>query len=203
MEDPFDEEKLVEALRTRQPDQLQAAFERHFDAMSRLARAISRRSEADVGHLIETVWASAVADFRQVEPRGSVRAWLLSRLRDMCGPEAPGFLPADDPWEGHWTEFPVPWRADSEDWEHSPEGRAVLERVLDHLPPLERTVLILRDLDDWSASQVGGLTELMPGDERKVLFRARLTVRAAIDPMLREPAGAGAAAGEAGADGHD
>ena len=198
MADTFDEKQLIEALRTGQPDQVQAAFERHFDAMSRLARAISRRSEADIGRLIEAVWVSAVADFPQVDPRGSVRAWLFSRLLDMCGLEAPGFLPAGDPWEGHWTEFPVPWRAESEDWEHSPEGHAVLERVLDWLPPLERTVLILRDLDGWSASEVGGLMELMPDDEREVLLRARLMVRAAIDPVLRKPA----TAGDVGGDGH-
>ncbi len=101
------------------------------------------------------------------------------------------FLPADDQWEDHWTEFPVPWRAGSPDWERSPEGRAVLERVLDSLPELQRTVLILRDLDGWSASEVGGLTGLMPDEEREVLFTARLAIRRAIDPVLREPVTAG------------
>jgi RNA polymerase sigma factor (sigma-70 family) len=201
VEDPFDEKKLVEALRTAQPDQLQAAFERHFDAMSRLARGISHRSEADTGRLIETVWRSAVADFAQVNPSGSVRAWLFQRLLDALGPES--FEPVDDPWEGHWREFPAPWRAGSQDWEHSPEGRAVLERALDRLPAQERTVLILRDLDGWSSPQVGGLTELMEEDQRDVLFRARLMVRAAMDPMLREPPRPLPAAKEPENNGHD
>ena len=199
MEDPFDGKKLAAALRTGQPDQLRAAFNRHFDAMSRLARVLTGRSEADVGRLIETVWISALADFPHVQPEGSVRAWLFSRLLEMCGREEPGFLPADDPWEGHWTEFPVPWRAGSDDWEHSPDGRAALEHAIASLPALDRTVLILRDLDGWSASEVGGLTQLMPEEQREVLFRARLAIRAAIDPMLREPV----AVPEAGGDGHD
>jgi RNA polymerase sigma-70 factor (ECF subfamily) len=199
VEDPFDSKKLAAALRTGQPDQLRAAFNRHFDAMSRLARVLTRRSEADVGRLIETVWISALADFPQVQPEGSVRAWLFSRLLEMCGREEPSFLPAGDPWEGHWTEFPVPWRAGSDDWEHSPDGRAALEHAIASLPSLDRTVLILRDLDGWSASEVSGLTQLMPAEQREVLFRARLAIRAAIDPMLREPV----AVAEAGGDGHD
>ncbi len=199
MTDPFDSEKLAVALSTGQPDQLRAAFDRHFDAMSRLARVLTRKSEADVGRLIEAVWISAVADFPQVQPKGSVRAWLFSRLLEMCGPQEDGFLPADHPWEGHWTEFPVPWRAGSDDWENSPEGRAALEQAIASLPSPDRTVLILRDLDGWSASEVHGLTSLMPNEQREVLHRARMAVRAAIDPLLRQPAGAG----EAGGGGHD
>lgn len=199
MEDPFDSKKLAAALRTGQPDQLRAAFNRHFEAMSRLARGLTRRSEADVGRLIESVWISALADFPQVRPEGSVRAWLFSRLLERCGREEPGFLPAGDPWEGHWTEFPVPWRAGSDDWEHSPDGRAALEHAIASLPSLDRTVLILRDLDGWSASEVSGLTQLMPEEQREVLFRARLAIRAAIDPMLREPV----TVPEAGGGGHD
>jgi RNA polymerase sigma-70 factor, ECF subfamily len=97
------------------------------------------------------------------------------------------------------VDFPVPWRAGSDDWEHSPNGRAALEHAIASLPPLERIVLILRDLDGWSAPEVGGLTQLMLDRQREVLFRARLAIRAAVDPMLREPA----PAGEAGGSGHD
>jgi RNA polymerase sigma-70 factor, ECF subfamily len=193
--DPFDQEKLAEALGTGQPDQLRAAFDRHFDAMSRLARVLTRKSEADVGRLIEAVWMSAVTDFPQVQPKGSVRAWLFSRLVEMCGPQEQGFLPDDHPWEGHWTEFPVPWRAGSDDWENSPDGRAALEHAIASLPSPDRTVLILRDLDGWSAQEVHGLIDITLDEQREVLSRARVAVRAAIDPLLREPAAAGEAGG--------
>jgi RNA polymerase sigma-70 factor (ECF subfamily) len=161
--------------------------------MSRLARLLTRKSEADVGRLIEAVWMSAVTDFPRAEPKGSVRAWLFSRLLEMCGPEGSDFEPGGDPWEEHWVTFPVPWRAGSDDWEHSPAGRAALEQAVASLPSPDRTVLILRDLDGWSASEVFGLTGLEEDDQRAALSRARLAVRAAIDPMLREPAAASAA----------
>jgi RNA polymerase sigma-70 factor, ECF subfamily len=182
MADALDDEEIAEALRGGRPDQLRVAFDRHFDAMQLLARALTGRSEEDVGRVIEAAWVSAVADFPRAEPKGSVRAWLFARFLDMCE----RFLPPDDEWEGHWAKFPVPWRADSQDWEHSPEGRAVLEGALDALPPLDRTVVVLRDLDGWSAAEVRALTKLSPDLEREVLFRARLAIRAAIDPMLRE-----------------
>lgn len=193
MTDPFDSKKLAAALRSGEPDELRDAFNRHFDAMSRLARLLTGKSEADVGRVIEAVWMSAVRDFPRVEPKGSVRAWLFSRLVEMCDPEGSGFEPAGDPWEGHWVAFPVPWRSGSDDWEHSPAGRAALEQAIAALPSPDRTVLILRDLDGWSPSEVFGLTRLEEDGQREALSRARLAVRAALDPMLREPAAPGAA----------
>lgn len=192
MADPFDGDKLAEALRTGQPDQLRAAFDRHFDAMKSLASALTGRSDEDVGRLIAEVWTSAVADFPGADPPLSARVWLFERLVDTCVP-APDFEAADHPWEGHWVTFPVPWRPGSLDWARSPEGRAVLERALYSLPDPDRTVLILRDIDGWSAPEMGAISGLEPEDEREVLFRARLAIRAALDPVLREPATAKAA----------
>jgi RNA polymerase sigma-70 factor, ECF subfamily len=198
MADPCDGERLAEALRSGSPEQLRVAFERHFDAMTLLARSLTGESDEEVGHLLQAFWTSAVADFRQVQSRGSARAWLFARLLDACSlapgtseppddPELPEFLPEDDPWEGHWPEFPVPWRTGPDLWERSPDGRAVLEGAIGALPPLERVVLILRDLDGWAAAEVGALTQLLPDEEREVLFSARLAIRAAMDPALRVP----------------
>jgi RNA polymerase sigma-70 factor (ECF subfamily) len=209
MADPCDGKQLAGALRSGSQEQLRVAFERHFDAMTLLARSLTGGSDEQVGHLLRAFWTSAVADFRQAASRGSARAWLFTRLLDSCSlapgmpeppddPELPAFLPQDDPWEGHWPESPVPWRAGPELWERSPGGRAVLEGAIGALPPLELVVLILRDLDGWTAAEVGALTQLLPDEEREVLFRARLAIRAAMDPVLRVPVpgGEGDADGE-------
>jgi len=197
LDDSFDDTRLAQVLRTGDPAGLRAGFERHYDAMHWLARSLTGRDETDIGSLIEALWTSAAADYAQAQPAGAARVWLFGRLIDELidelgvAPEAPDFLPAEDPWEGHWREFPVPWRADSVGWEFSPAGREVLEGAVGHLPPMERVVLILRDLDAWSIHQVGALVNLPPDRQREVLHQARLAVRAAMDPVLRGPGPSG------------
>ncbi len=219
MTDPFDGSRLADALRTGQPDQLRAAFGRHIDAMTLLARSLAGGSDAAADRLIETAWTSATADFRADPPRGSARAWLFTRLlepRDPApddgtsapddgtsapddGPDGQQFLPADDPWEEHWKDFPAPWRPAPDAWESSAAGREVVGAAVAALPLVERVVLILRDLDGWSPSEVGALTGLLPEEERDVLSRARLKIREVMDPALRaepSPAAANGTAGE-------
>jgi RNA polymerase sigma-70 factor (ECF subfamily) len=209
LDDSFDDTRLAQALRTGDPAELRVGFERHCDAMSWLAGSLTGRDQADTGPLVEELWASAVVDYAQAQPEGSARVWLFGRLIDVCidefgtAPEAPGFLPAEDPWEGHWREFPVPWRADCADWEFSPAGREILEDALGALPPMERAVLILRDLDAWSIHQVGALVSLPPERQRDILHQARLAIRAAMDPVLREPGPPGQPGGTGGDQGHD
>jgi RNA polymerase sigma-70 factor (ECF subfamily) len=217
MTDPFDGGRLAAALRTGQPDQLRSAFERHIDAMSLLAGSLAGGSVEVANRLIETAWTSATEDFGHAPPRGSARAWLFTRLLELRDPaldagapqpdddpdgpgSLPGFLPADDPWEGHWTDFPVAWRAAPDAWEGSATAHAVVQDAVAALPLAERIVLILRDLDGWTPSEVGALTGLLPDEERDVLLRARLKIRGVLDPALRaqaSPAPAGEAAGKA------
>lgn len=213
MTDTFDGRRLAEALRTGQPDELRAAFDRHIDAMTLLARSLAGGSDTAADRLVETAWTSVTADFTRDPPRGSARAWLFTRLlklRDPAldtgiplpddDPDGSEFLAMDDPWEGHWTDFPAPWRAAPDAWEVSAAGRAVVGSAVTALPLQERVVLILRDLDGWTPSEVGALTGLLPDEERDVLFRARLKIRAVMDPALRalpSPAPADEAAGAA------
>ncbi len=197
MTDPFDGAGLAQALRTGQPDLLRAAFDRHIDAMTLFARSLAGGSDAAASCLLKAAWTSVQADFARNPPRGSARAWLFARLLELRDPaldagavapddpDGPEFLPADDPWEGHWTDFPEPWRPASDGWESSAAGRAVVGAAVAALPLAEQVVLILRDLDGWTPSEVGALTGLLPDEERDVLFLARLKVRAAMDPLLR------------------
>jgi RNA polymerase sigma-70 factor (ECF subfamily) len=196
--DPFDGSRLTEALRSGQAALLRAAFNRHFDAMAMLARTLVSGGDEDVARLIEATWASIVTDFARKPPRSSARAWLFARLlslRDTALDEPeplggqdesdPGFLPEDDEWEGHWAQFPMPWQPGADGWEHAPGGLAVVEAAVAALPLGERVVLLLRDLDGWTPAEVTALTGLPPDEERAVLFRARLRIRTALDPVLR------------------
>lgn len=193
--DPLDDRGLAAALRTGDPQRLRAAFDRHIIAMTLLARSLSGGGDTTVDQLVATIWTSVTADFDRDQPRGSARAWLFARLAMLDptagaaaldeGPDGPRFLPADDPWEGHWVDFPAAWRAAPDAWETSAAGRAAVVDGIAALPLVQRVVLVLRDLDGWTPAEVGALTGLPPDEERAVLSAARMKIRNVLDLALR------------------
>jgi DNA-directed RNA polymerase specialized sigma24 family protein len=211
MTDSFNEKMLAAALASGQPDQLRAARERHLDAMMLLIRSFTGSTDEEAGQLLDEIWACAAADFPlgDAGPRGHARTWLYVHLlgridyaaaasTGMADTALPEFEPEEHHWEGGWKADPVPWRPRPEEWEHTEQGQASLKRVIAGLPPAERVVLVARDLDGWSLTQVQALGPFLPQETRDMLLSARLRVRAAIDAVLgekRQPAGEPVAGG--------
>ena len=54
------------------------------------------------------------------------------------------------------------------------------------LPPTQRTVISLRDVEGWSADEVCNALTLTETNQRVLLHRARSTVRAALEQYLQE-----------------
>jgi RNA polymerase sigma-70 factor, ECF subfamily len=59
-----------------------------------------------------------------------------------------------------------------------------VERAVDRLPPAQRAVLVLRDVEGLSAAEACRLLELSEGNQRVLLHRARSKVRAALERHL-------------------
>ena len=57
------------------------------------------------------------------------------------------------------------------------------------LPPVQQTVVTLRDVEGLSADEVCDLLELSPGNQRVILHRARARVREALEDYMAEEAG--------------
>lgn len=73
----------------------------------------------------------------------------------------------------------------------SPEDRALgselrlcLEEAIAGLPPAQRAVIILRDVEGWSAAEVCELLGISPENQRVRLHRARIKVRSAVETYL-------------------
>jgi RNA polymerase sigma-70 factor, ECF subfamily len=86
------------------------------------------------------------------------------------------------------TRFPATGAATPGDWQSLPEevllGRetlGVVTRVIQELPPAQRTVIRLRDIDGWAADEVCAALELSGGNQRVLLNRARSRVRATLE----------------------
>ena len=133
------------------------------------------------------------------EGRASLRAWLYKIATHACldaldkrprralpttthSASDPGQPPAPPTLEPIWLEpLPDDFVADSD---AGPEARyAVRESVtlaflaaLQLLPPRQRAVLILRDVLDWSASEVAELLDMTVPAVNSALHRARVTL---------------------------
>ena len=59
--------------------------------------------------------------------------------------------------------------------------REVVARALDELPPRQRVVVALRDLDGHTADEVSELLTITAGNQRVLLHRGRAVVRAHLE----------------------
>lgn len=192
----YDAERLRAALRSGEPERLRIFFDRHYDAMATLLRSVAG-SEDDVDELIQSVWREAIATGSTIRNHESPRAFVFSILAQHLGDaeetdepdtvdDVDPFVPDGMPWEGHWEELPEPWGPATETWLRSGDGRRAVTAFLDNAPLVDRVLLVLRDMDGWSASDVTALTGLGSDDQQVVLSRARDGLHAAIDRAVRE-----------------
>ena len=94
------------------------------------------------------------------------------------------FLPGDhERWPGHWASKPQPW---PEDRLLAAETREVVERAIEGLPPAQRAVISLRDLEGWSAEEARNALGVSETNQRVLLHRARSKVRHALEDYLSE-----------------
>ena len=63
-----------------------------------------------------------------------------------------------------------------------------LMAAIDALPPAQRTVITLRDIEGFSGPEVSSLLEISEANQRVLLHRARSKVRAALECYLEEQA---------------
>jgi RNA polymerase sigma-70 factor, ECF subfamily len=104
----------------------------------------------------------------------------FASLTDDDGPtvDPSRFQGAGDPHPGGWRRFPDEWP------EHSVLSREVHQVVanaLEDLPPRQRAVVALRDLDGHTAEEVSELLMITPGNQRVLLHRGRAVVRAHLE----------------------
>ena len=64
------------------------------------------------------------------------------------------------------------------------ETRGVVERAIEGLPPAQRAVISLRDVEGWSSDEVCEALGVSEGNQRVLLHRARSKVRAALEAEM-------------------
>jgi RNA polymerase sigma-70 factor, ECF subfamily len=201
---PASEFELVEGLRGGDERVFADLVHRHGAAMLRLARAYER-DRAVSEEIVQDAWVGVLRGIDRFEGRSSLRTWLLRIVSNIAkkravdeartvpfsaiavevGEDGPSVAPerfhgAEERCAGYWSSPPDEWsRPDDELL--SQETRARIGAAINTLPASQRLVITLRDVEGWSAVEVGALLEISEVNQRVLLHRARTKVRHALD----------------------
>jgi RNA polymerase sigma-70 factor (ECF subfamily) len=202
---PLADAEMLLALRRGEEAAFIALVERHHASMVRVARGwLGNRALAE--EAAQEAWLGALEGMARFEGRSSVRTWLfgilancarqraaregrsvpLSSLEpegDAAALEPSRFLADDHPrWPGHWARAPEPW---AEEQLATRETAEAARRAIEDLPPSQRQVITLRDVEGFSAEEACAVLGLSEGNQRVLLHRARARVRAALERHLQ------------------
>ena len=199
-----DETALLQTLRRGD----EAAFAELVDAYSPalLRLAMTHVRTADVAEeVVQETWLGVICGIDRFEGRCSLKSWLFTILRNTAisrgererhsmpmsslspdGDDGPvidpdRFLPADHSrFPGHWSIGPTAWPVPEEGL-MAAETREVIDGAIRELPPAQRAVIALRDVEGWPPEEVCEALEVSEGNQRVLLHRARTKVRAALE----------------------
>jgi RNA polymerase sigma-70 factor (ECF subfamily) len=91
------------------------------------------------------------------------------------------FQGPDQRYPGGWQQFPDEW---PEDAVLAREVHGVVRAALAALPPRQRAVVTLRDIEGRSAEEVSRMLDITDGNQRVLLHRGRSLVRADLESYL-------------------
>lgn len=199
-----DERVLIAALVAGDEAAFGALVDTHHSAMVRMAKQYVA-SAAIAEEVAQEAWMAFLGSLERFERRASVKTWLFRTLLNCArnrkraevrsvpfsalGTADEAAEPAIDEtrfrtsgvWAGHWSVAPRAFGEDGERRLMRGELREQLERALDALPPAQREVIILRDVEHWSGAEVSDLLGLSEANQRVLLHRARNRVRGALE----------------------
>jgi RNA polymerase sigma-70 factor (ECF subfamily) len=118
--------------------------------------------------------ARAAREHRAIPFSATAAAW-VERAEPAVEPQR--FRGPDDQWPGGWVSFPPSWGEAPEQRLLAGEVRELLGEAIEQLPPTQREVVVLRDVQGWSAEEVCHLLEISDANQRVLLHRGRSKLR--------------------------
>jgi RNA polymerase sigma-70 factor (ECF subfamily) len=201
------EEALLAGLRAGDA----AAFASLVDSLHARLLALARTftsSSSLAEDIVQETWMAVIRGLPRFEGRSALRTWifqiLVKRARSMAVRESKrtkGFLPFDESEEesengewrpgmgraGLWEKAPVSWGLEDPDAElRKWESLRVVQDALAALPPLQRQVVLLRDVEDVPPEEICNILTLSETNQRVLLHRGRARIRRALDRYLRD-----------------
>jgi RNA polymerase sigma-70 factor (ECF subfamily) len=204
----MDDAAVIAALRARD-ERVFAELMRMYNASLLRVALIYVATRAVAEDVVQETWIGVLNGIDRFEGRSSLKTWIFRILTNIAKTrgqregrtvpfsalERPGAVPeaavdADrflspdhERWPGHWASKPEPW---PEERLLAAETRGVVERAIEDLPPAQRAVISLRDVEGWSSEETRNALGVSETNQRVLLHRARSKVRQALEDYLME-----------------
>lgn len=160
-------------------------------------------SREDAEEVTQDTLMKVFGNFDQLREPERVKAWvfriarngcLMKRRRSVFAPtqelSIEDFLPQAGQDGGRRLEI-ADWSALPDDQVLRGELRKVIEKAIQGLPDIYRTVITLRDIEDLSTEETAQVLDATHEVVKTRLHRARLAVRQKVDDYLKSVQGAG------------
>jgi RNA polymerase sigma-70 factor, ECF subfamily len=195
--------ELVAALRGGDEAAFAALIDKYNPMLLRVATMyVSSRAVAE--EVVQETWLGVLKGIGRFEGRSSLKTWIFrilvntaktrgeregrsipfsSAVRPTSGEpsvEPERFFPDGHARAGDWSVGPTPWETPEERL-LAGESRDVILRTVESLPPAQREVITLRDLQGWASDEVCNALDITETNQRVLLHRARTKVRAALE----------------------
>lgn len=200
---PAAERRLVEAIKRGDEDAFADLVDRYHASMLRLARVFVP-TKAVAEDVVQETWLAVIQGIDRFEGRSSLKTWLFRILTNRAktrGEREGRAVPFSSAWrdelesdepavdprrfhDGAWTSLPASVPSGPDEHALTHELGKVVERAVKKLPPTQREVITLRDIDGMTADEVCSLLEISEGNQRVLLHRARSKVRADVERYL-------------------
>jgi len=202
-----DDQALVERLRAGDEKAFAALVDGWSGWMLRLAREhVPTPGVAE--EVVQDTWLAVLEGLDRFRGESALRTWVYRILVNQAkrrgvrerrtvpfaslAPAGEGptvdptrFQGAGEPHPGGWRQFPDEW---PEQVALTREVHEVVTVALAELPPRQRIVVMLRDLDGHTADEVCVLLDISAGNQRVLLHRGRAVVRAHLESYFSDTA---------------
>ncbi len=169
------------------------AFERfvgHFRTKIFQYSWLTCRDREDAEEVAQETLLKVFQNFEQLREPEHVRSWVFRIAKNACLMKRRKSVFA--PEQELSLEELMPAGQEIADWAELPDSavlrselRSALDRAIAELPPLYRTVVLLRDIEELSTEETAQVLEV-PADVVKTrLHRGRLALRKKLDEVLR------------------
>jgi RNA polymerase sigma-70 factor, ECF subfamily len=202
-----DDSEIVEALQNGDDEAFRRLMDEHSGAMLRVAMSyVGSRAAAE--EVLQETWIGVLRGIDRFEGRSSLRTWIFRILTNTAktraaresrtvpfsslagegsddGPavDPDRFLRPDQKGAGQWASAPRRWDSPEDDLLAGETQQVILDTIAT-LPPAQRAVVTLRDIEGWPAGEVCDALELTDGNQRVLLHRGRSKVRARLERYL-------------------
>jgi RNA polymerase sigma-70 factor, ECF subfamily len=199
----YEDRVLCDALRRGDEQAFETLVTTYHSALRRLAMSFTRDSGV-AEEIVQETWVGVLRGIDRFEGRSSLKTWIfrilvntaktrkarearvvpVSSLSEYAGDpsvDPDRFFDEQHSWPGHWSTPPTRWDLLPEEGTVTRETLGLVQDAIEQLPPMQRQVIVLRDVEGWGSEEVCELLGLSEANQRVLLHRARSRVRQALE----------------------